>query len=886
MKKIHLSVIGLFTVSLLCAAMFASGTAQATSSTCFDVTGQGKPVTMDGVANSGTVYFDEPNAPALAYEACMDDPGFDNVGPFYMKGWSWDDNLGWVSFYCGDEDGNAATPRTNLGVLCGNYDYGVSMDGPGTSTPGMLHGFAFGDATGYISFNCLDSSSCATIDYSVAVETIDLCAGTVYGTISPSPSTCSPHADDVSYIYGWSDNVGWLNFDGVTFPWVELTTAAVLIDLNVTPDPTDPDAAPYANGSDAYTMTLTMTDPDGDPIDPAEYSITATLDWDNKIGTNQTDGLDGSDAVTPPTEFPVGSYNPVNGTIQVSLASIAPSSLMNKTGDTFMNETFILPKTGADVQPNELNMNYLKFNNLLLSVIYDPGVPPAHDNVCLFGELYTCAPAPFPSDYQGANFNFKPPVQLTTFDDEVNETYLSLRNMVSSNISAVMENFCGTACVNPTAAINLGLTDETQWAMVRDGTEPEGFGVEDLSYDDFAMGPGALDFGVGTVCRNPETGCDAFGKDAFAYSTISYSIGGKEVKYFGNKLPRVQGTLVVNPVAKVVGSVYSTGVTNPQTGSVVKSLGDVSTNILRDTIFKNVSGIIAGKDKPLGVATISGYSSGFTVTGNYEGLMPDAGGVDRVYYFGDDLTINAGAADISWSGERTLIVIGGDVYIRSNLYNAPGSAKPRLGIIVLKDLATGAGGNIYVAENVTDIHANMFADGSLFSYDSTLATPINASGLPYFANENSRFNGLKNQLYIQGSIASQNTIGGAVAGTPILGDGSTTSGAEGAYGVAPSGRSLARLYDLNFLRYFGWVFDRNLITGDALDTDGDGAIEATPPSEGGDLILIKDGIWSKAYDATTILQNASAVLITFDPPPASLPGFGVTTGAEVQFRPQ
>jgi hypothetical protein len=313
-------------------------------------------------------------------------------------------------------------------------------------------------------------------------------------------------------------------------------------------------------------------------------------------------------------------------------------------------------------------------------------------------------------------------------------------------------------------------------------------------------------------------------------------------------------------------------------------------------LSRNVSSIIAGVTAPIGDADIDEWnaSSGFDITPSSAGakLLPDLiGGVPKVYYFTGDVTIDTGGADLGWTGERTLIVQGGNVYINSNLYNsAVGLSKPKLGIIVLKDLTDTnvltQGGNVYVGPLVTNIQANIYTDGSLFSYDP--AKGLTPGGLPKFASEADRFNSLKNQLYLEGSLASLNTIGGAVSNPPILGDGTeTASSAEGTYGDTPTGRSRARLYDLNFLRYYGLVFERDPGTGDAIDQQGDlpgspDYLELTYVLDGGDLVKIEGGIPAQGLNQDS---DFSAVYINFDPPTASLPGFGVTTGINLEIRP-
>lgn len=69
-----------------------------------------------------------------------------------------------------------------------------------------------------------------------------------------------------------------------------------------------------------------------------------------------------------------------------------------------------------------------------------------------------------------------------------------------------------------------------------------------------------------------------------------------------------------------------------------------------------------------------------------------------------------------------------------------------LGFIALSK--NGQGGNIYIDPQVTDIHAVMYADKSVLSYD----------GVKEFDVSNSLASELRHQLYIHGSIFSENTI--------------------------------------------------------------------------------------------------------------------------------
>ncbi len=101
----------------------------------------------------------------------------------------------------------------------------------------------------------------------------------------------------------------------------------------------------------------------------------------------------------------------------------------------------------------------------------------------------------------------------------------------------------------------------------------------------------------------------------------------------------------------------------------------------------------------------------------------------------------SGTSTLTWN--KTLLVEWGNVYIT---WNIRGSGI--LGIISLQK--DGQWGNIYISPNVTDIHAIIYADRSIISYDGT-----------HELDGNTASQELANQLYIYGSIFSENTIGGA-----------------------------------------------------------------------------------------------------------------------------
>jgi hypothetical protein len=85
-------------------------------------------------------------APGRAQAACVASP---TAGEYPLKGYVWNDNVGFMSMFC---DGTEGSDGNNLGVDCGSYTYGVQV-GPSV-VPGqkLLSGYAWNPVFGYISF--------------------------------------------------------------------------------------------------------------------------------------------------------------------------------------------------------------------------------------------------------------------------------------------------------------------------------------------------------------------------------------------------------------------------------------------------------------------------------------------------------------------------------------------------------------------------------------------------------------------------------------------------------------------------------------------------------------------------------------------------------------
>ncbi len=100
----------------------------------------------------------------------------------------------------------------------------------------------------------------------------------------------------------------------------------------------------------------------------------------------------------------------------------------------------------------------------------------------------------------------------------------------------------------------------------------------------------------------------------------------------------------------------------------------------------------------------------------------------------------ANTASASWQ----IYIVEWDIYINGDIW-PPVAQKPKV-LIALKK-SDGTGGNIYIHTNVKNIAASLIADGSIFGWDgaSTVSPTIKNEWI--------------NQLYIRGSIMSNNTIG-------------------------------------------------------------------------------------------------------------------------------
>lgn len=91
------------------------------------------------------------------------------------------------------------------GNICGGSNFVVAKDTSGTSA-GILSGYGWNDNIGWVSFNCSNNNSCATT--APCPTTNPSCTG-------PSGADYNVRMDSQGDFYGfaWSDTVGWISFN-------------------------------------------------------------------------------------------------------------------------------------------------------------------------------------------------------------------------------------------------------------------------------------------------------------------------------------------------------------------------------------------------------------------------------------------------------------------------------------------------------------------------------------------------------------------------------------------------------------------------------------------------------------------------------------------------
>lgn len=845
-------------------------------------TGEVSGVSASSNTNAGQTFFDELTsvnldilglgigfAPASeTYAACATE--IDNVvkpldgdtvpGPgndkYLLRGWAWNGNLGFMSYYC---DGLSGVGK-NEGAVCGTQDYSVSIGADGSAGVGkrQLSGYAWNDAFGYINFSCIDGldgleNACGPFDYGVVM---DSATGDLSG-------------------YAFSQAGVYMNYSGVnvTLPGAAAPAATgwcagkPYVCVEVSPDSADldyslapgvPGAVKLSDGKDNYVIDIYLREADGVTAMNAEkYKLvnffkSLTFSWEDTMKLEQTSGTvadTGLSIMESPWEKGLGGviYKPISNftsgvdvldlggghyQIKGTIRSYVPSSAANLSYTTsldppvlFRNELFLFKYIGiSDIEPNRLVLDDIRFT--LNDKLGNPVIPA--------GVIY-------PNGKDGLELTFRPVMELDTlYVNDKEDNVVAYRGIpVNFKIAARVLNsdFFKTTLQPP--LLNLYLI-YSESETVNNCNSGENVNFQFNFLNDLDGKPvdvpkisGFFENIVGKVIDvqglasimpdETKVPCNT-AQGPGIYSTIEYVLAHPlldkvKVIYYSNKLPRLAGDLIANPAATVHGNVYAQSAFTPSSEvEAVQTAGSVNIDIVRDTVDENL-------EKYVGDFSIA--STGYCIINElatlgvkvcpitaYKTFDTDA---EKVFYTeGNDVYLDSAG----WAGNKVVIVNGGNVYIDNDLYNATGMNGNRLTIVVLRrhgdDFADA--GNVYIHPDVQNIQANIVADGSVFSYSGDKATGIDAgSGEPVWSDSGTMIDTLENQLFIQGSVSSRNTIGGADLDTAVAKDYVLLGTGE----ILPlplsaTDRLRAQAYDLNYLRLFRLGIE---VTADGLPID-------------------------------------------------------------------
>lgn len=919
MKQQKLIVFGLSVAAMLLIGQVvnAAGYWQYDTQPCYDITGQSTQVLVGGVNNGGIMNFDE-SGYHPQYMACVRTSSLDPAlaVPTRLEGWVWNDNLGWISLYCNG--------GSNLGGSCGGIDYQVNITATGGTPPDFttvtLNGYAWGDNVGWIQFN----------DTPVTFHQVSPTAsGVNSGLITTTNGNSTAHA--------WADSIGWLNLTGVRLFWYNTNTPP---DIEVCSSPDlDADAdcdcnlvncalsadIPYADDDQSWDITVNFEDA-GSPIavgsinqncstldelvtspNGRPYAACLQIAWDDSVDVNQVIASSQTNASSNPfglTSRHTGgsgavtkalSFNDLANTT-FNVRSVSPTSDQNIT-EGFANERFIFPPSGTiggyDVTAATNGAN----NNLRLSYLrvylfrYSPdGVTPGE---CLYGTFNSTTRDCSARDYvTNAALGFKPVIDIPTLNQEngtLDLAFMQLSQDEEKTLNYAVRNY--TSQVGAfNVATNLGLADAVSTALYN-----LNFADTETSTKSFtSVTMGAMTNMLLTLI-DPENPPDSAPQNSqpYLHSVVSYTLSGRGVSYWTNKLPRIKAGLIKNPVAFVKGNVYGTGINQKAADVTIKSLGNISSNLKREAVLRNVSKYTFGKTVTEDTGTVTINLNNPSSFGDMDELVDG-----KVYYVGQGpLTINCGG-DCTPAANYTFIVNDGSIILQSNIKPTGNS---QVGLIALKNLSSSstAQGNLYIQANVTDVWStHAYLDRLLLSCDASCT--MTSAGWPVFADDLDRQEELKNQLRYLGTVSSLNGFGNAVSTTPRNEFGQIVQKVTGVYPVttgsgAPTQLARARTADLNFLRYYGPGLELCAATNVPKDqqlSDPENCnpenlsydIDANQLAPAGDLVsgdIVAGATKSAYYAGQSALNTEYPVYFEYQPIGANLAGFEV----EQNFNP-
>lgn len=750
-------------------------------------------------------------------------------------------------------------------VLGGGILYVINIDGEAASifVPGgntfpktyvFANGVKFTLLSGAISFNLETPPASGPFDYGVEID-----------------------GNGDSSGYAWTQSRIYLDFSDLNFklpgaevvidPGKKWCDGKPFLCTEVEPDPADlkfgsgaADAVKLADGNDGYYLHLYFKDASASPVDPdlsSDFVNGIIFNWKDTVKMDQVSGGvlgDGLKDIVSPWQNDVGSvtFKPLtmadfmqatkNGQKDIGhfvskskISSYAPTSESKLSPTTSTKPVYYVNNEEFFYMPQGVNLPAEKNQLILKNITYPDWIDGAGKLLLKGGVIYPNGKVDMP-------FKFKPAVVTSPlYANDLQDALLAYRSVpvnlkVGVKILGNLLNDGGFE--DGIVDFNLAYSkEETNLQADCSGQDVKKDFVfkflKDLHGGDLSNkqksvissalqvlnGAGEVD--VQAIAEIPDYNSDdpsqlpcAVAKGANLYTKVAYKVSGKTIQYYDDKLPRVAGGAVLNPVAIVHGNIFAQASGTVRKDERVQTSGAVNVNIIRDAIDENLENYSSKSSvNNLGkgdcnLIDFKDQFNGFVYSpGTCAALLTFDVGKEHVLYFkGSNVTLDL--VGNNWSGKWVIVNDGGNIFIKNNVKSVKNGAS--LSLVVFraqKDADYFKTGNVYIApclEDVTNIEATIVADGSVFSYDGNAADIDAATGEPKWASYSDMVKSLNCQLFFKGAIYSDNTIGGANLDQGISPKNYLLAGGGKVIKLPASlqDRMKAQYYDLNYLRMF------------------------------------------------------------------------------------
>jgi subtilase family serine protease len=319
--------------------------------------------------------------------------------------WAWNTNVGWIDFgWCEDASCVDDAFRIDLG-----------LDGDLASTgDAYWYGYAWNDTIGWIDFSwsCTDCDETERVHTTLPEDWPNM--GELDETISGEISG-----------FGWNDRIGWIRFgnpEDATYapmqdlPFIEADTIYAEAVVSIYPDPSaltqhgvgsgSDGAAPYADGVEAYEISVQLVDQDTGLALSNDYEVSLSLDMteDSHVYLDQVSQT--GDAIIWDN---TGYDEDVDSTI-FTVASLAPTSDMNgydEDGDGYIDYYF---DVDSDTGSSTSSENRYAVESMDLVISGPSIVELTNDSEVLFG-----------LSADQVDFKFSPAIEILVLARETGE---------------------------------------------------------------------------------------------------------------------------------------------------------------------------------------------------------------------------------------------------------------------------------------------------------------------------------------------------------------------------------------------------------------------------------------------------------------------------------